>query len=118
MVSFIEPSVTFTQFLERPRFTVWGFDERAADVIATHHRNGPDIAAGPMSEVVYLAERLDIAATRSEKHDPSEVWEQAELNMPLDVLTDLFEVGHQREAPQGSRTPTRLPCLQETLSEI
>ena len=44
-----------------------------------------------MSEVVYQAERLDIAAARSEALTQSDIWQEADLEIPSDVLADLFE---------------------------
>jgi hypothetical protein len=39
-------------------------DPRVARAVATHHRSQPELAHDRLAEVVFLAERLDLARTR------------------------------------------------------
>jgi HD-like signal output (HDOD) protein len=42
----------------------WGVDPRAARAVATHHRARPELGHDRLGEVVFLAERLDLARSR------------------------------------------------------
>jgi HD-like signal output (HDOD) protein len=70
----------------------WGLDSVAGGIIAAHHRSGHSVVPEPMTEVVYLAERLDLARTRGQVLDQVEVWSQGRLTIPSPEFRDLFEV--------------------------
>ncbi len=57
----------------------WGMGAEAAGAIATHHRAPPPAMRDPMGEVIYLAERVDHAATRGDVLDLDVLWADAAL---------------------------------------
>jgi HD-like signal output (HDOD) protein len=57
----------------------WNLGPEAARAIATHHRTTPPAARDAMSEVLYLAERVDHASERREEVNLATLWEQGAL---------------------------------------
>ncbi|GJG84935.1 hypothetical protein tb265_01160 [Gemmatimonadetes bacterium T265] len=57
----------------------WGMGVEAAGAIAAHHRAPPPETPDAMSEVIYLAERVDHASTRGDTLDLEALWADAAL---------------------------------------
>ncbi|MEP6571582.1 MAG: HDOD domain-containing protein [Gemmatimonadota bacterium] len=57
----------------------WGLGEEAAAAVARHHRQPPPEAGNPRSEVIFVAERADLAEVAGRKLDLEEVWTVGEL---------------------------------------
>jgi HD-like signal output (HDOD) protein len=57
----------------------WGMNGPAAQTVASHHRSPPVPGAERMNEVVYLAERLDLALTRGTPVLLDQWWQEASL---------------------------------------
>lgn len=62
----------------------WGLPQRFTAVVASHHRT--DDAGGSAAQVVYLAERLDLARARGETLDPEAVHCDGRLTPSLDLV--------------------------------
>lgn len=58
----------------------WGMGVEAASAIAAHHRAPPPEPRNAMSEVIYLAERVDHAVTRGDVLDLDATWAEAALD--------------------------------------
>lgn len=63
----------------------WGLDEHAAAVILAHHRREDVPSDDPMSEVVYAAERMDIALQKGVEPDLDAIWAEGCLAAPRDA---------------------------------
>jgi HD-like signal output (HDOD) protein len=57
----------------------WGMGDRAATAIGTHHRRYTTLAPDALSEVVYLAERVDNDMRRGEPADLASIWTEGRL---------------------------------------
>lgn len=64
----------------------WGLEAEAAAVVADHHRQGPSPSDSPFSEVVYLAERIDLALHRKAKVDMDFLWRDGKLKGPRQAV--------------------------------
>ena len=69
----------------------WGLDEKAAHVVANHHRCPKPVPEDVFTEVVFLAERIDIAEQRGETLDVEPLWDAAELTGPRAPVMDLVK---------------------------
>ena len=65
----------------------WGLDARSAQVIATHHRWGDHPADEPLSQVVFLAEAVDIVRQRQEDVDLDGLWLAGDLDGSMDAVS-------------------------------
>ena len=72
----------------------WGLDPRSAHVIAWHHRQGEHPRGEMLSEVVFLAERIDLTRVRGEELDLDALWAEGDL----EASRDAFEQWLAREA--------------------
>lgn len=61
----------------------WGLDEKAAHVVASHHRDPKPEPEDVLTEVIFLAERIDIAEQHGQTLDLEPLWEAVELTGPL-----------------------------------
>ncbi len=66
----------------------WGLDDDSVVAISLHHRQPPPTARLPLSEVIYLAERIDIGRQKGEDVALSRIWEDGQLTGSLDQATD------------------------------
>lgn len=69
----------------------WGLDEKAAHVVANHHRCPKPITENLLTEVVFLAERIDLAEERGETLDIEPLWETAALTGPQTQVRDFVK---------------------------
>jgi HD-like signal output (HDOD) protein len=69
----------------------WGMDQRSARIIATHHRWGDHPVGEPLSQVVYLAEAVDIARQRGDAVDLALLWQEGDLAGPTDQVAAWLE---------------------------
>lgn len=77
----------------------WGMGNEAARAIAHHHRDPPPDPRSPSSEVVFLAERLDLSSLRGEEPDLAALHEEGGLEISLDRITAGWkEIRSQRES--------------------
>ncbi len=58
----------------------WSMGARAAMAIGNHHRDDPDSANSPLSEIIYAAERADHLTRRGEPLDLDDVWAAGRLS--------------------------------------
>lgn len=73
----------------------WGMDDTSADVVSHHHKPSaaPDHAL--MTEVIFLAERLDLATEDGVEVDLDALWEEADLRGPKDLVATRVQVANQ-----------------------
>jgi HD-like signal output (HDOD) protein len=64
----------------------WGLDPAAAAVVADHHRRTYPPSASPFSEVVYLAEHLDLAHQHKREVDLDRLWGEGRLTGPKEAV--------------------------------
>lgn len=69
----------------------WGLGEPAARAIATHHRTHPPTEPDLMSEVIYLAEHIDMAEIHGQRLDLDRLWEDGKLTFDPAPVKALFE---------------------------
>lgn len=58
----------------------WGLEDRAIRAIATHHRHPVPGYHDSLSEVIFLAEKLDLAAVNAHAVDLDELWTTGQLS--------------------------------------
>jgi len=68
----------------------WGMDEKAALVVANHHRQSKPEPEDILTEVIFLAERIDVAEQRGQTLDIEPLWKAAELTGPLERVKDFL----------------------------
>jgi HD-like signal output (HDOD) protein len=68
----------------------WGMDERATRAIAAHHREPLPDWDDPLNETLFVAEKLDLAATNGTPLDLDALWAKARLTGDLSraILSD------------------------------
>lgn len=80
----------------------WGLDDRAATVVANHHRREDQVSYDALSEVVYVAERIDIALQGEGEPDIDAIWSEGRLQGPKDAaLAWLAEAAEHAESGNG-----------------
>jgi HD-like signal output (HDOD) protein len=72
----------------------WYFGDEAALAIASHHREPPPAERNALSEIIWLAERVDLAGQRGEILDIPALWREGDLSADPDAaqaaLTELL----------------------------
>ena len=68
----------------------WGLEERATRAIANHHRSPVPQFADPLGEVIFLAERIDLAAVNGKPLDLDALWESGGLTGDASVLRNIL----------------------------
>ncbi len=58
----------------------WGMGDQSARVVAEHHRRATPPPADPLTELVYVAEAIDLARTNQAKLDWDEIWTAGGIN--------------------------------------
>lgn len=92
----------------------WGLDEKAAHVVANHHRFPKPEPENILTEVVFLAERIDIAEQRGVQLDIEPLWDTAGLTGPRAAVRDFVKARMEGEfsflgsSSEGSQ-PTNQP---------
>ncbi len=76
----------------------WGLGDHAATVILGHHRREDVPSQDPLVEVLYVAERLDIAIQKGQKPDVDTIWAEGRLNGPRDAALAWLASGEEGEA--------------------
>ncbi len=61
----------------------WGLGSEAALAIAHHHRTPPPPKPIAASEVLFLAERIDLAQRNDRRLEAGALWEQGRLTVPM-----------------------------------
>ncbi len=69
----------------------WGLGETASMAVAHHHRDPVPHPPAPLSEVVYLTERLDLLMEQGVDVDLERIWEEGELTANLDRVLPIWE---------------------------
>jgi len=72
----------------------WGLDDDSVIAISVHHRQPPPQANIPLSEVIYLAERIDITQQTGEDLTLAKIWREGQLSGSLDEATDHLAAMH------------------------
>ena len=68
----------------------WGLEERATRAIAYHHRDPVPRFADPLSEVIFLAEKMDLAAVNGRSLDYDAVWQNGGLTGDVSALRNIL----------------------------
>jgi len=71
----------------------WGFGAEAAAAIAAHHRDPAPVEGKTESEVVFLAERIDLALQRTERDAPLDLellWRTGQLTADREVAQSVI----------------------------
>ena len=69
----------------------WGFGDEAAEAISTHHRDPLPAEANAASEVVWLAERVDLAVQRGEPLNLPVLWRTGDLSADPEVSQKVID---------------------------
>jgi HD-like signal output (HDOD) protein len=69
----------------------WGLGDPAARAIASHHRTHPPSQPDPLSEVIFLAERIDLAEQHGKPLDFERMWQEGALTGDRERVTALFD---------------------------
>ncbi len=79
----------------------WGLGDESARAVAHHHRNPPLTPPCPLSEVLFVAERLDLQAGSGEgAPELAALWRSGELTAPLPRVAAIWErMPRKKEAP-------------------
>ena len=73
-------------------------EDRSARAITTHHRDPVPGYPDPLSEVLHLAEKLDLAAVNARPLDLEAAWETGELTGDLAMVRSLLDQGLREAA--------------------
>ncbi len=66
----------------------WQLDSDVARALATHHREPRPVRRDVLSEVVHVAERVDLARENKQFLDMQAMWDDAGLTANMDVVSD------------------------------
>jgi HD-like signal output (HDOD) protein len=69
----------------------WGLGDEAAMAIATHHRHPLPAIHNPASEVIWLAERVDLAVQRGERLDLAVLWQTGNLSADPEIARRVLD---------------------------
>jgi HD-like signal output (HDOD) protein len=69
----------------------WGLGDDAALAIASHHRDPVPATHDPANEVIWLAERVDLAVQRAESLDVPVLWRTGDLSADPEVAGRVLE---------------------------
>lgn len=75
----------------------WGMPPEWAAAIASHHRTEPETGRAPLTEAVFVAERLDLMVHAERDVDLKRLWADGSISVPFETLDRLWE-----EARQGA----------------
>ncbi|MFQ5538597.1 MAG: HDOD domain-containing protein [Gemmatimonadota bacterium] len=83
----------------------WGLSGEFAEAVASHHRSPPPEMGGHPTEVLYLAERLDLAWKQGRVADVDALWEEGGLTTPKEQVLPLLP---EAAAPYGDVLAARV----------
>jgi putative nucleotidyltransferase with HDIG domain len=66
----------------------WGLDSEIARAVGSHHREPPPQSRDALGEVIFLAERVDLARERKEQFDLDALWTAGKLTGDRAVVAD------------------------------
>ena len=69
----------------------WGLAPRFASLIGSHHRRTPPQEPEPLSETLFVAERLDLALQKGQYLNLKYVWQVGALSTSADALAELID---------------------------
>ena len=69
----------------------WGLGDEAARAVGEHHREPIPAQRDPLSEVLYVAERLELAQHRNMPFDADTAWSRGGLNGAREIALSLAE---------------------------
>lgn len=73
----------------------WGMPPDFAATIASHHRLEPKSEPDPLSEALFVAERLDLMVSADRDLDLKRLWADGAISIPLETGARLFEQARQ-----------------------
>ena len=76
----------------------WGLGLEAAHAVATHHREPVPSALDPLSEVLFVAERMDLARQKGTAFDAAAAWEVGQLSGKPDEAMRLADAERKQQA--------------------
>lgn len=82
----------------------WGLGEEAAMAVAVHHRRSSMEHSPVLSQVLFLAERLDLLTEEGAEPRLEALWARGELTVPLEAVAHRWEALREREA-EGTQDP-------------
>jgi HD-like signal output (HDOD) protein len=91
----------------------WGLEEEAVRAIATHHREPPPEGDDRLSEVVFLAEKVDLASLASEHFNLDALWTVGRLSADIREVREILDVDElaadsSDQASTGSSDPSAI----------
>jgi len=93
----------------------WGMDKPAAHVVANHHRRKKPEPEDVLTEVVFLAERIDVAEQRGQTLDIAPLWSKAELTGPLEKVRAFAQKRMEGDLPSSDLTPAVAQLIEEAV---
>ena len=76
----------------------WGLGLEAARAVATHHREPVPAQRDPLSEVLFVAERMDLARQKGLAFDADGAWKAGEITGKLDEAVRLADAERRQAA--------------------
>jgi HD-like signal output (HDOD) protein len=76
----------------------WGLPQESARAIAIHHREPPPEEEDRLSQVIYVAEKLDLCSVRANPPDVDAMWEAGRLTGDREAVRWLFSEGDRSAA--------------------
>ena len=69
----------------------WGLGDDSVAAIAIHHRSPPPDSDMPLSEVILVAERIDLAKQKGERPDLAQLWNIGKLSGSLEKVQEIID---------------------------
>ncbi len=69
----------------------WGLPPDFAKSIASHHRDPPPDRRDPLSEAIFIVERLDLMVHDDQPFDLEALWKRGALSVPIETGSRLVE---------------------------
>lgn len=82
----------------------WGLSPHFARTVSTHHRTPAPEEADPLGEVIFCAERMDLAWQAHEEVDLSALWSEGSLTGPQEAVQKVLSA---IRAEQDEESPSR-----------
>lgn len=73
----------------------WGLPPEFANSIASHHRDPPPDRRDPLSEAIFIVERLDLMIHNEQPFDLEALWKRGAVTVPIETGSRLVEETRQ-----------------------
>ena len=95
----------------------WGLDQESAHIVANHHRFPKPEPEDVLTEVVFLAERIDIAEQHGQTLAVEPLWRAAALTGPMEEVKDFVRARIEGDFSLSGLRPSESPRIDETIHD-